>query len=574
MQRYPKADPTVIILVLASIFITGCTGLNGGGLFKPTHINPINDVSQQLKFSVDTRGNVPGDISPEARPDIRPGVELTTPSGWARTWTHENGKAYVKDIATDDQGNIYVTGSFYREMNFSGDENNNEYHFTVPVATEYAYLSKFNRGGTFKWAITWGSASDDDYATGMGVTVDNYGNVYVAGYFNEAFRFSTRPGRTSVLNSSGGNDAFLCKVSAWGNCIWAVAWGGPEDDEAVDVEFAAPGNVYVLGNFHGNADLDPSAATDWHQSSNFTDAFLINFNPGGFVEWTRTIGGDAEYEQADALDVDQFGNVYVVGEFDGYHIIFTSGTGPPYSTGDYGTGGNRFLCKYTSEGNFAWTTMWQAGGTRSVNSVAFDPYDNSIYAGGALGGTEVIIIDFAQNQTRVPSEGVPGGTSGYTMKFNGSGYYQWIRFIDARGTAETLDVATDGLGNVYSTGKFDQTADFNPTGGGDIRINTSGEYSSNTDIFLCKYNSGGTFYWARTMGGTGSDRGQGVATDQSGNIYMGGDFGTTVNFAPEGEDIHYSSGGVNGFLCRYFPNGYWDEEVRLQLERIPVQIRR
>ena len=59
-------------------------------------------------------------------------------------------------------------------------------------------------------------------------------------------------------------------------------------------------------------------------------------------------------------------------------------------------------------------------------------------------------------------------------------------------------IKTDAFDNVYTTGRFDNTADFDP-GQGTFYLSALGLYS---DIFIQKLDSSGNFIWARSIEGT------------------------------------------------------------------------
>lgn len=91
-----------------------------------------------------------------------------------------------------------------------------------------------------------------------------------------------------------------------------------------------------------------------------------------------------------------------------------------------------------------------------------------------------------------------------------SGSYGWTRA--SGGTGEDWggqDIAVDSSGNVFFTGGFESTVDFDGTSGTDNHT-ASGSYA---DIFITKYNADGSYGWTKTFGGTAEDYGQGIATD-------------------------------------------------------------
>src|SRR5205085_691439 len=90
-------------------------------------------------------------------------------------------------------------------------------------------------------------------------------------------------------------------------------------------------------------------------------------------------------------------------------------------------------------------------------------------------------------------------------------------------------IALDDLGNVYSTGIFSLTGDFDP-GPGTYNMTSKGSL----DVFILKLDNGGNFVWAKQMGSTTNvDIGNGLDVDEAGNIYTVGFFWGTVDFDPE-----------------------------------------
>ncbi len=108
-------------------------------------------------------------------------------------------------------------------------------------------------------------------------------------------------------------------------------------------------------------------------------------------------------------------------------------------------------------------------------------------------------------------------------------------------------IAVDGSGNVYITGYFSSSAvDFNP-GAGTANLSSAGD----RDIFFAKYNSGGAYQWAHSIGGSGYDIGNGIAVDGSGNVYITGAIKSAdVDFDPA--DL-----GAGAFFAKYDTDGVY-----------------
>ena len=110
-------------------------------------------------------------------------------------------------------------------------------------------------------------------------------------------------------------------------------------------------------------------------------------------------------------------------------------------------------------------------------------------------------------------------------------------------------VAVDTSGNVYVTGGFQGTANFNPSGTA-FNLASAGGY----DAFVAKFTSAGSFTWAYSLGGSSGDEGFAVAVDTSGNICTTGFFQSTAQFDPLFKTAaETSGGGADMFLSKLAP---------------------
>ena len=99
----------------------------------------------------------------------------------------------------------------------------------------------------------------------------------------------------------------------------------------------------------------------------------------------------------------------------------------------------------------------------------------------------------------------------------------WVKSIGGDDTDGVNAIAVDSAGNIYVTGSFKETVDFDPSSA--VSNLTSTGYS---DVFLAKYDSIGAFVWAKKMGGFYWDYGTAICLDDLGNILITGAYRNTV----------------------------------------------
>jgi hypothetical protein len=353
-----------------------------------------------------------------------------------------------------------------------------------------AFISKFGSDGTWLWTKTWGS-SNDDRANSVAV----YGsNVYVAGCFQDTVDFNPAGGGTlSAPRGTNGfpnNDAYLCKYDVNGNFKWARNWGGNGGDEAYHASVDGAGNVYVNGDFSStNMSLTTVGLTGSVTNNGFFDAFIFKFDANGTCLWARCWGGPC-YDDCTCCAVDPAGTVYGGGMF-----------ASPLADFDPGPATNYLYAHNTST----------------------DPY------------TFLGLVDV------------------FLTKFDANGNFQWARSWGATNLNDAAGgIAVDETDNVYVSGYFEDTVDFNQTG---VASNITSH--GKADAFICKHSSKGTFQWARTWGGTGTDSAGGIALDGLGSVYVAGTFmSTNVDFdTGSGVDNHSTHGGQDIFLSKFDANG-------------------
>ncbi len=317
------------------------------------------------------------------------------------------------------------------------------------------------------------------------------------------------------------------------NWKWAKTWGGLDHDYAYSVAADDSGNVYVTGSYNDTAEFNPDGGGE-QTSIEDEDAYLAKYDSDGNWQWAKTWGGTSNVSGRSVV-ADNQGNVYVVGKFVGTVDFNPDGGGTEDS-------GSTYLSKFDSNGNWLWTKTWEGGGWKDVYSVVTDNNSN-VYVTGYFTAGAILDPD------GVSSQYCRGEKDVYLSKFDSDGNWQWAKTWGGSDEDIGYSVAVDNPGDIYVTGRFEHTVEFNPDGGGEQTAYGSG-------AFLSKFDSEGNWFWSKTWE---SSRGYSVATDDSGNVYVTGTFGGTTDFNPDGGDEQSDKGWGSLFISKFDTDGnyYW-----------------
>lgn len=369
-----------------------------------------------------------------------------------------------------------------------------------------------------------------------------------------------KSGQISLINNDGDENPFNFEIRgqvtpAENTALfdWAVPLGSTSGDLAYDIDKDSIGNIYITGYFSGTVDFDPGSGITTLISDNASkDIYVAKYTSEGVLVWVRGIGGTST-DIGHAIDVDDSGFVYITGEFRNT-VDFDPGTGTDNISTTSGSGGSPdvFVWKLTEDGDHVWAK--RVGGTSIDYAFDISSIANNVYVTGGFSET----ADFN------PGGGVnnltsSGGLDAFILKLDSSGNYVWVKQMGGVSDDQSNGIAVDNLGNVYTTGWFKTTTNFDPGA-----TNTSVTTQGNSDIFVVKRNSSGDLIWVRTFGDFTSDEGHGLTIDDQQNIYVTGSFFGTIDFDPGGGTNNLTSnGGLDAFILKLDSSGnhVWARQV-------------
>lgn len=371
------------------------------------------------------------------------------------------------------------------------------------------------QGPQLVWAKSMGSPERDE---SKGLAVDNYGNVICGGSFQGDFDADPGP-NVAALTSAGAEDAFLTKLDANGSFLWTIHIGNSDVDECRAVATDPNDHIYATGTFTGTIDFDPGPGTTEFTSGFFglyNDAFVLKVDGSGEFLWALHFGGFAT-ARGHAIATDQ-DHVYVAGYFNGTidfdpseeTLELTSTTTAP----------DIFLMKLTHDGELVWVRQMGGNSNDQPEAIALAMNGDIVLTGGFGGSAD---FDPGPDQYLLT-----GDDDIFVVRLNNDGQLLWARHFTGPGVDDAFGVAVDASSNVYTTGYFRATTDFDPDELGVFEMSPAmGMYER--QAFVCKLDADGGFLWAKSLGVSVVQEGRAIAIDPGGNVYStgkaaGGDF--------------------------------------------------
>lgn len=251
------------------------------------------------------------------------------------------------------------------------------------------------------------------------------------------------------------------------------------------------------------------------------------------TDWVHTGTGSRDVS-ATASCVDVLGNSYITGIFKGTVDFDPSGANLNLSAV-----GQRdvFVQKLDPSGNLIWTKTF--GGTHIDESSAISTdADGGVY----LTGYYYYTSDFDPGPDTFNMT-ANAGSDAFVLKLDANGDFEWAVSLggDGAGQEGGVDIKIDASKNIYITGQFSGTADFDLNIG--QAIYTAAGCGACLDVFIVKMDANLNHIWSKVLSGTGWDYTAGLEIDASGSIYIGGTFVNTVDFDPSSATFNVS---VNG----------------------------
>lgn len=382
-------------------------------------------------------------------------------------WAHSFGDDLddrANAIAVDNNGNIYVTGSFWGTIDFDPGLGT----ATLSGSNQDGFILKLDANGDFVWAKAIDGSAP---VIGKDIAVDGAGYVYSVGRFQGTVDLDPGAGTQNSV-SVGDTDGYFQKLDPNGTLEAAFSFGGTEQEEVEGIALDASSNIFITGYFKGTANFDPIGTAELTATStSFGDIFVMKLLSNGGLDWVKGFGSP-QHDSATDIAVDASGNTYTTGFFQGT-IDFDPGAGTTELTAVGWA--DQFVLKLDALGNFVWAIS--NGGDEETAGYTIDVASTGeVITGGYFSGT----TDFDPSAGTLNLVGV-NSWDAFIQKLDASG-----QLIDAYGFGDTsedcvyaLDIGSSG--EIVATGIYSGTVDFDLGSGTDVHTGEGGY-----DVFVLK----------------------------------------------------------------------------------------
>ena len=457
-------------------------------------------------------------------------------------------------LAIDTAGAFYLTAAIYSLVptNLQTQPGGP----AIPIASTGdadIVLAKYDASGRIVWGI--GIGDDDPTAATpqipMGVAVTSDGRVAVNGRFTGSMTFGT-----STLTAANDSDFLVALEAGSGGRLWGKSFNLGSNGQLVKVA-ANPNSptdrIAVCGKATTAAIQLVGSGTTYGGN---TDAVIGVFDSSGNRIWGEQLG-NAGFETCNAVWVDDAGDVWAAGQFDGANLSFPATPNPLVVAGPNNANQKWiWVAKFAGAGNasgraqtLAATAFTVASGQANPQALTTDPNGDLILGGTytanlTVGGRSLTSSAGAEDAFFAKVSGASLGNAAWLVRFGGD-------------HSETVaGVQTTSAGDIIAAGSFSaSSAAFRTAHGGADTTGVAQLVSpgtvGTTDVYLFRLNrSTGAADFAAEYGSTGSQTGQALVVNRYGatpnQIDLAGGFSGTMSFGAAGSVS--SVGTVDVFL--------------------------
>ncbi len=409
--------------------------------------------------------------------------------------------------------------------------------FSFLFLTTFAILAQ-------PYSLDWVNVSANTiFIEDRDLAVDEMGNVIDIGHFRGFTDFDAGPGKFLELDGrvDTSNTGYIRKTNQDGSFAWAITLFSERLNMKV-VECDQAGNIYVAGNGQDSIEFKNSTGTTNLIFNYPQNQFILKIDPNGKILWLQEPDGFI----IDDIDINKAQNLVLAGAWGGT-ADFDPGPGthltPSQSLGI-------FVLEWTSNRSFIKVDTIRHTASFRIQNLAFGP-SGSYYITGTFKDT----IHINPNHTigssisfRINDSTVYFNSDHFILRMDSIGNVEWAHSLNTTGGSNhnyIPDVVVDKSGNATIAGFI---------GGDSLMLDGiiwlgDGDFPTSPG-FIVQFSPSGSINWQRILkvpeAVTFYDN---IAMDDSGQIYLSGQFDTVVDFDfGSGQDFDTTLGFWDVFL--------------------------
>lgn len=394
-----------------------------------------------------------------------------------------------------------------------------------------------NAQPNFEWAASFGN-SQSDY--GLSIAVDHHNNSYLAGQYTGTVDFDPGNGVFELTSKGSGSNMFVLKLDENGALIWVKSIEARlEYSDCMKLD--SQGNVAICGVFSGTIDFDPGNGQTSLTSTGSFDVFVLKLTANGNFIWANKIEATGIVHPIMVLETGSNGEIIVGGSY--YDTLDCDPSSVIHNIISNGKE-DMFIVSFSPAGGFNWARS--IGGIKQdgISSIVVDD-SNNIIACGYFRDT----VDFDPGSATLYSYS-NGISDLFYMKLTSNGDLVWVNTTGSNKKDVATFVKTDASNNIYVSGWFNKTVDFDPSPSLK-ELTAIGDW----DAFILKLNPNGELIWVHSLNGIIVS----IGHDKINNVYLLGRFEYKIDLDPSSNiQEFYSIGNTSVFVCKLNKEGEYN----------------
>jgi hypothetical protein len=405
-----------------------------------------------------------------------------------------NNLGHEPTAMTIDDDNVYVVGGFVQEIDFDPDP---DVQYNLYSEEAIGFVAKYTMNGKLVWAFALDVAP-------RAIDVDESGNIYISGYFNDTMDFD--PGSGSAILTPVSSDFFIAKYNADGEYQWVIK-GTPSGASSITVQDLSVSTINnrltISAKYWGEMDIDPDPTNEYLLpilGSNEPHAFYATYSLEGEFLWAHyfTAKNVHDFYRLVKVDYDEQGNLFVSGHFGDTLQLDPLGIADPIiSWSSEYLEQDGFVAKYNQLGELEWVATVQSNDNVRIENLAVS--QEAVCITGRI--RNEVRFYATQYSDSIDLQGLSNTNTAFLASYNkqsGALNFAFILGVTDFFNSIGVNVAIDNEENVYFSGGFsgNEPVDFDPS---ENEFMLTNEANTPSDPFVAKYSPQGGLMWAFSM---------------------------------------------------------------------------